>query len=177
MIDQLFTGKIRLRLLVRLLLNPGNQVYLRQLERELHVSSNTVRLELNKLTEMKLINVVETEETKIKKYIANTLHPLYGNLRSIVLKYVGVDHLLEEIFNKLGTVQEVFLTGDFANGMETPFIDLVLVGDVDRERDAVPRLVREGLTWRRLVAERLDVPQTQPHAAQVEDGDLVAAVG
>lgn len=133
MIDQLFTGKIRLRLLVRLLLNPGNQVYLRQLERELHVSSNTVRLELNKLTEMKLINVVETEETKIKKYIANTLHPLYGNLRSIVLKYVGVDHLLEEIFNKLGTVQEVFLTGDFANGMETPFIDLVLVGDVDRD--------------------------------------------
>jgi len=133
LIDQLFTGKIRLRLMVRLLLNPGNQVYLRQLERELQVSSNTVRLELNKLSEMKLINVVEAEESKIKKYVANPLHPLYRNLRSIVLKYVGVDSLLEEIFNKLGTVQEVFLTGDFANGIETPFIDLVLVGDIDRD--------------------------------------------
>jgi predicted AAA+ superfamily ATPase len=133
LIDQLFSGKIRLKLLARLLLNPGSQVYLRQLERDLQVSSNTVRLELNKLSEMKLINVVETEESKIKKYIANTVHPLYSNLRSIILKYVGVDQLIEEIFYKLGEIDEVFLTGEFANGIETPFIDLVLVGDIDRE--------------------------------------------
>ena len=133
LIDQLFSGKIRLKLLARLLLNPSSQVYLRQLERDLQVSSNTVRLELNKLSEMKLINVVETEESKIKKYIANTVHPLYSNLRSIILKYVGVDQLVEEIFYKLGEIDEVFLTGEFANGIETPFIDLVIVGDIDRD--------------------------------------------
>ena len=133
LIDQLFSGKIRLKLLARLLLNPSSQVYLRQLERDLQVSSNTVRLELNKLSEMKLINIVETEESKIKKYIANTVHPLYSNLRSIILKYVGVDQLVEEIFYKLGEIDEVFLTGEFANGIETPFIDLVLVGDIDRD--------------------------------------------
>jgi DNA-binding HxlR family transcriptional regulator len=133
LIDQLFSGKIRLKLLARLLLNPGSQVYLRQLERDLQVSSNTVRLELNKLSEMKLISVVETDESKIKKYIANTVHPLYSNLRSIILKYVGVDQLIEEIFYILGEIDEVFLTGEFANGIETPFIDLVLVGDIDRD--------------------------------------------
>ncbi len=133
LIDQLFSGKIRLKLLARLLLNPSNQVYLRQLERDLQVSSNTVRLELNKLSEMRLINVVENEESKIKKYIANTVHPLYSNLRSIILKYVGVDQLVEEIFYKLGEIDEVFLTGEFANGVETPFIDLVLVGNIDRD--------------------------------------------
>lgn len=133
MIDQLFSGKIRLKLLARLLLNPSSQVYLRQLERDLNVSSNTVRLELNKLSEMKLISTLEAEESKIKKYIANTFHPLYSNLRSIILKYVGVDQLLEEVFYKLGALEEVFLTGEFANGIETPFIDLVLVGDIDRD--------------------------------------------
>jgi len=133
LIDQLFSGKIRLKLLARLLLNPSSQVYLRQLERDLQVSSNTVRLELNKLSEMKLINLVETEESKIKKYIANTVHPLYSNLRSIILKYIGVDQLIEEIFYKLGEIDEVFLTSEFANGIETPFIDLVLVGDIDRD--------------------------------------------
>ena len=110
LIDQLFSGKIRLKLLARLLLNPSSQVYLRQLERDLNVSSNTVRLELNKLSEMKLISTVEAEESKIKKYIANTFHPLYSNLRSIILKYVGVDQLLEEVFYKLGELDEVFLT-------------------------------------------------------------------
>lgn len=53
LLDQLFTGKIRLKLLARLLLNPSSQVYLRQLQKDLNVSSNTVRLELNKLSEMK----------------------------------------------------------------------------------------------------------------------------
>lgn len=133
LIDQLFSGKIRLKLLARLLLNPSSQVYLRQLERDLNVSSNTVRLELNKLSEMKLISTVEVEESKIKKYIANSFHPLYSNLRSIILKYVGVDHLLEEVFYKLGALEEVFLTGDIAEGKETPFIDLVMVGDFNKE--------------------------------------------
>jgi hypothetical protein len=45
---------------------------------------------------------------------------------------VGVDQLIEEIFYKLGEIDEVFLTGEFANGIETPFIDLVSVGDIDR---------------------------------------------
>jgi len=133
--DHLFTGKIRLRLLSRLLLNPGSQVYLRQLQKELNVSSNTVRLELNKLMEMKLINVVEGKdgkEAKIKKYCANSFHPLYDNLRSIIFKFIGVDQLLEQVFYKLGDVVEVYLTGDMAEGKESPFIDLVVVGDIDR---------------------------------------------
>ena len=48
-LDQLFSGKIRVALLTKLLLNPVSKVYLRGLERDLGVSSNTVRLELNKL--------------------------------------------------------------------------------------------------------------------------------
>jgi hypothetical protein len=92
-----------------------------------------VRLELNKLSEMKLISTVEAEESKIKKYIANTFHPLYSNLRSIILKYVGVDQLLEEVFYKLGELEEVFLTGEIAEGKETPFIDLVMVGEFNKE--------------------------------------------
>lgn len=131
-LDKLFSGKIRIKLLARLFLNPAAQVYLRQLERELQVSSNTVRLELNKLAEMKLISTVVAEEGKIKKYEANTSHPLFINLRSIILKYVGVDQLIEEVFYQLGELEEVFLTGEIAEGKTAPFIDLVLVGNLDR---------------------------------------------
>lgn len=131
--DSLFSGKIRLKLLSRLLLNPGSHVYLRQLQRELNVSSNTVRLELNKLSAMKLISATDQEEGKIKKYTANPLHPLYKNLRGLILRYMGVDQLLEEVFCKLGFLEEVYLTGEIAEGKNTPFIDLVVVGDIDRE--------------------------------------------
>lgn len=131
-LNGLFSGKVRLKLLTRLLLNPGSQVYLRQLQKELNVSSNTVRLELNKLSAMKLISTLDTEEGKIKRYMANALHPLYNNLRGIILKYMGVDHLIEEVFYKLGDLEEVFLTGEIAEGKNTPFIDLVVIGDIDR---------------------------------------------
>jgi len=66
-LDQLFSGKIRVALLTKLLLNPVSKVYLRGLERDLGVSSNTVRLELNKLQEMHLIRVQADEENaKVK---------------------------------------------------------------------------------------------------------------
>lgn len=119
-------------MLSRILLNPTSQVYLRQLEKELNVSSNTVRLELNKLTEIKLIEEVRSEEIKVKKYKANLLHPLYNSLRFIIFQYLGIDHLIEDIFYKLGNLKEVYLTGDFAEGKDSLFIDLVVVGEIDR---------------------------------------------
>ena len=113
-------------------MNPNSQVYLRQLEKELNVSSNTVRLELNKFSEMNLIEEVLGDKTKVRKYKANLLHPLYLNLRNIIYQYLGIDQLLEEIFNKLGNLKEVYLTGDFAEGKDALFIDLIVVGEIDR---------------------------------------------
>lgn len=113
-------------------MNPITKVYLRQLQKELNVSSNTVRIELKKLSDMKLIQTAVDEDLKVKKYEANVFHPLYKNLRDIIYKYNGIDHLIEDVFFKLGNLREVYLTGDIAEGKSSPFIDLVVVGDVDR---------------------------------------------
>ena len=132
-LDKLFSGKIRVRLLTKLLLNPASKVYLRGLERDLGVSSNTVRLELNKLSEMQLIEVQEEgENAKLKQYSVNTKHPLFVSLRSIILQYVGLDQIVEQIIQKLGNVNKVYLTGDLAHGKNSTFVDLVLVGDIDK---------------------------------------------
>ncbi len=75
-LDKILTGKIR----VQLLLNPLNTVYLRGLERYLGVSSNIVREELNKLSDMCLINkesdvLLVKSSTKTNFYPVNTNHP------------------------------------------------------------------------------------------------------
>jgi hypothetical protein len=132
-LDNLFAGKIRFRLLTKLLLNPGTKVYLRGLERDLGVSSNTVRVELNKLSEMNLIEVNEAAvSAKVKHYTVNTHHPLFSSLRGIILKYVGLDQIIEQIIDKLGNVKKVYLTGDLAQGKNSSFIDLVIVGDINK---------------------------------------------
>lgn len=90
MLDQLFTGKIRIRLLTKLLLNPAGKVYLRGLERELDVSSNTVRLELAKLSEMHLIEADDNDvQSKVKHYSVNTRHPLFHSRTIVANVYCG----------------------------------------------------------------------------------------
>jgi predicted AAA+ superfamily ATPase len=132
-LDNLFSGKIRVKLLTKLLLNPAGKVYLRGLERDLGVSSNTVRLELNKLSEMHLIEVQAADpDSKKKQYKVNTAHPLFQSLRGIILQYVGIDQILEQVIHKLGNVDQVYLTGDLAKGKNSTFVDLVLVGDIDK---------------------------------------------
>jgi hypothetical protein len=132
-LDNIFSGKIRIALLTKLLLNPASKVYLRGLERDLGVSSNTVRLELNKLQEMHLIEVQEdSENTKVKNYVVNQGHPMFKTLRGIIMQFVGLDQIVDQIIKKLGNLDQVYLTGDLAEGKNSPFVDLVLVGEVDK---------------------------------------------
>ena len=132
-LDNIFSGKIRIALLTKLLLNPASKVYLRGLERDLGVSSNTVRLELNKLQEMHLIEAQEdSENTKVKKYVVNQGHPMFKTLRGIIMQFVGLDQIVDQIIKKLGNLDQVYLTGDLAEGKNSPFVDLVIVGNVDK---------------------------------------------
>ena len=132
-LDNIFSGKIRIALLTKLLLNPARKVYLRGLERDLGVSSNTVRLELNKLQEMHLIEAQEdSDNTKVKNYVVNQGHPMFKTLRGIIMQFVGLDQIVDQIIKKLGNLDQVFLTGDLAEGKNSPFVDLVIVGNVDK---------------------------------------------
>lgn len=136
-LDYFFSGKIRLSLLTKLLINPVNAVYLRGLEKELGVSSNTVRMELRKLSDMQLIQEQSDDKdtltsTKTKYYSANTRHPLFTVLRKIILQYVGIDQIIEHVLHKLGDVSKVYLIGDLAVGKNSLFVDLVFVGQIDK---------------------------------------------
>ena len=74
----------------------------------------------------------EVEGNK-KYYHANPVHPLFGDIQSIVRKYVGLDQIISEVVIRLGDIKQVYLTGDWAKGHESDVIDLCLVGKgIDR---------------------------------------------
>lgn len=82
---------------------------------------------------MHLIEVQEEDaHAKVKHYAVNIRHPLFGPLRGIILQYVGLDQIAEQVISKLGNVSKVYLTGDLAQGKNSTFMDLVIVGDVDK---------------------------------------------
>lgn len=131
MIDSLITSKTRIKLLMRFFLNPNSRSYLRELANEFGESTNSVRLELNRLSDAGLL--VSNEEGRSKYYKANTQHPLFSEIQSIVRKTLGLDKLVEKLANQLGDLKQVLLVGDYAKGIDSGLIDIILVGGVDKK--------------------------------------------
>lgn len=130
MLDTLISSKTRLKLLLRLFLNPESSAHLRGLAEEFDESTNAVRLELNRFEEAGMLTA-ETQGNK-KLYRANHQHPLFRDLNSILLKYIGIDRIIETVIDRMGDVRSVYLTGDYAYGRDSGVIDLIFVGVVDK---------------------------------------------
>ncbi len=130
MIDALISSRTRIKLLLRFFLNKNATSYLRNLETEFAESTNSIRVELNRLEDAGLLN--SFSEGNRKMFRANTGHPLFSEINTILMKHIGLDRIIENVIQKLGNVEKVFLTGEFAKGLDSPVIDLIFVGDVDK---------------------------------------------
>jgi hypothetical protein len=131
MLDALITSKTRIKLLLKFFLNSSKQDYLRNLETELGDNTNAIRVELNKLEEAGLLKSFSRGNKKI--FQSNTEHPLFGDINSILMKITGLDQLISRVLNNVGELNEVYLTGDLAQGNESEIIDLIMVGNINRE--------------------------------------------
>ncbi len=130
MLDTLITSKMRVKLLMRFFLNPGTSSYLRQLASEFGESTNNVRVELNRLYEANII--ISNTVGRTVQYSANKQHPLFHELKILVQKYVGIDKLVDRLVKKLGDVQTAYLIGDYARGVDSGLIDIILIGEINK---------------------------------------------
>lgn len=129
MLETLISSKTRVKLLLKFFLNSKNTSYLRGLESEFGESSNSIRLELNRFEKAGMLTS-KTQGNK-KLFKANTDHPLFEEVNKILLKNIGFDTIIENVVSRLGDVSDVYVVGDFAKGMDSQIIDLVLFGTVD----------------------------------------------
>jgi len=64
-----------------------------------------------------------------KVFRANQKHPLYQDINNILRKYVGLDQIVENVVQKLGSVKRAYFVGDIAIGLDVKLIELVLIGN------------------------------------------------
>ena len=127
MLETLITSRTRLKLLLKFFLNDSSSSYLRHLESEFGESSNAIRVELNRFEKAGLLKSFTKGNRKY--FQANNTHPLFRDIHNIVLKYVGIDKVVENVVHKLGDLDKVFLTGEFAEGRDNGIIDFIFVGE------------------------------------------------
>jgi DNA-binding transcriptional ArsR family regulator len=116
---------------MRLFLNPKQKAYLRELSSELGVSPGQLSDELHSLSKAGLLS--NDRDGRQVNYRANTKHPLFPELQSMVRKALGMDRIMDSVIERLGNLKLAILLDDYAQGKDTGIIDLVLVGDVNKQ--------------------------------------------
>ena len=127
MLDTLITSKTRLRMLIKFFINTTNKGYLNGLATEFNESTNSIRKELNNLSSAGYLLKSKSNNRVI--YNANKKHPLFSILQKIVRQHLGIDEIITTILEKLGDVKSVAIVGDYARGIDSGTIHVVLLGD------------------------------------------------
>ncbi|WP_026947183.1 winged helix-turn-helix domain-containing protein [Algoriphagus marincola] len=131
MLDSLVTSKTRIKLLLKFF-SHANSGYLRSLAKEFDESTNSVRVELNRLADAGLL--MAEDEGKTKMYKANEGHPFFQEIKNMVSKFLGLDDLMERIVKRMGEVEKAYIIGDYAQGIDSGTVQMILIGkNLDRD--------------------------------------------
>jgi len=126
-LNKLITSKTRLRLLIKFFINQANSGYLNGLASEFNESTNSIRKELNHLSEAGYLEKYK-DHNKVT-YKANIEHPLFEILQKVVFKHLGLEEIVDRVLERMGPVQKILLVGDYARGLDSGTIDVVLIGN------------------------------------------------
>jgi hypothetical protein len=127
MLEELITSKTRIKLLLKFFLNSQTTAYLRNLETEFGESTNAIRQELNRFEKAGLLSSTFSGNKKVFK--ANTSHPYFPEIHNLLMKYVGIDQIVEDVVMRVGNILKAYVTGDFAHGKTGKIIEILLVGN------------------------------------------------
>ena len=126
MLSSLITSKTRLRMLIKFFVSAANNGYLNGLANEFNESTNSIRKELNNLSAAGYL--LKSKENNRVIYNANTSHPMFEVLQKIVRQHLGLEDIVETIIQRIGDVDQIALTGDYARGYDSGNIEIIING-------------------------------------------------
>ncbi len=159
MLSSLITSKTRLRMLIKFFVSAANNGYLNGLANEFNESTNSIRKELNNLSSAGYL--LKSKENNRVIYNANTSHPMFGVLQKIVRQHLGLEDIVETVIERIGDVDSIALTGEYAKGIDSGNIEIIINGSkVNKEylENIKPKIKKKiGRDVSFLLNQRLDL--------------------
>lgn len=128
-------GKTRQAVLTLLFEQPGQTFYLREISRLIGIGTGALQHELNQLQKADLI--VRAKDGNRVAYQANTLHPVFTDLQSLVSKTCGLPVQIKTALQPLGgQITFAAIYGSLAKGTNhaRSDVDLLIVGKLTLEQ-------------------------------------------
>ena len=119
-------------MLIKFFVSAANNGYLNGLANEFNESTNSIRKELNNLSSAGYL--LKSKNNNKVIYNANTSHPMFGVLQKIVRQHLGLEEIVETVINRIGDVDQIALTGEYAKGFDSGNIEIIINGkDVNKD--------------------------------------------
>ena len=131
LLNALITSKMRIKLLLRFFTQPDASFYLRGLAEEFGDSTNAVSFELRKLQEAGLLTS-RVHGSRIM-YSVNKKNAFYRDLARLVSRYLGFETIVDGVLNLLDSLDAAYVIGDYAQGIDSGVIEIVLIGQLIEE--------------------------------------------
>ena len=128
-LERLLSSKVKAGVLHLLFGQEGRELHVRELARQAGLTEGTVRQELARLAD---VGVVTPRRSGNRTYYrAESSHPLYRDLRGLVVKTSGVVDVLREALDDPG-IHVAFVFGSVAAGTDRAAsdVDLMVIGSI-----------------------------------------------
>ena len=125
---KILTSRVRAEIFRLLFGINQRELHIREIGRQAGLAMPTVRRDLEKLARLDLVNA--RRDSNRLYYSANLDHPLFPDIKNLVLKTVGLVDILRECLKKTEDVRVAFVFGSVASGETTAGsdVDLLIVG-------------------------------------------------
>ena len=114
-------------MLIKFFVSAANNGYLNGLASEFNESTNSIRKELNNLSEAGYL--LKSKQNNRVIYNADINHPLFKVLQKIVRQHLGLEEIVETVISRMGDLDIIALTGDYAKGIDSGIIEIVVIGE------------------------------------------------
>ena len=113
-------------MLIKFFVSAANNGYLNGLANEFNESTNSIRKELNNLSQAGYL--LKSKKNNKIIYNANTTHPMFTVLQKIVRQHLGLEEIVETVIERIGNVEVIALIGDYARGIDSGNIEIIING-------------------------------------------------
>ena len=114
-------------MLIKFFVSAANEGYLNGLANEFNESTNSIRKELNNLSDAGYL--LKSKQNNKVIYNADIKHPLFKVLQKIVRQHLGLEEIVETVISRMGDLEIISLTGDYAKGIDSGIIKIAVIGD------------------------------------------------
>ena len=130
LLSEILSSNIRAEIFRNLFGVAQHSLHLRDIERRTGFAVGTVQQEIKKLKRLDIITRIKDGNRVY--YKANTNHPLYSDIRNMVIKTNGLADLLKEALSSETKIKIVFVFGSIARQEEKAIsdVDLLVIGDI-----------------------------------------------